>query len=359
MKTLLNRLFAFSSMAMVMLVACKKDGAIVQSTAGSAGALTSSATTLVLLKNNLTDTTKVINFSFTQPTFGFSSAITNVLQIDAASDNWASPKSVNLPVRVLKAGYSTADFNSLLLKLNLPTGIASPIMVRVMSTVSASTPPIYTNVATISATPFALTSFLYVPGAYQGWNPPTADSLLSATSNGIYMGIINFTANNLEFKINPAKNWNHSYGLDANGDAKLDAPNASNFKTPAAGLYLITLNINTSTITYTPVAKYYSLIGDATTAGWSNDIDMKYNNGISSWTVALPLTATGAFKVRTNHDWGTSYGYLANPDGMTLTSANGGNLKVAADGNYMVTFQPILDATGNTTATANYSVVKQ
>lgn len=344
---------------MLMLAACKKDGAIVQTTAGSAGALTASASTVVLSKANLTDTTKVINFTFTQPTFGFSSAITNTLQIDAAGDNWASPKSVNLPVRVLKAGYSTADFNSLLLKLNLPTGVSSPVMVRVMSTVSASMAPVYTNVATINATPFALTSFLYVPGAYQGWNPATADSLLSATSNGIYTGIINFSAGNLEFKINPAKNWVHAYGYDANGNVKYDASGGSNFKAPAAGLYWITLNLNNLTITYVAVSKYYSLIGDATTKGWTGDTDMKYNNGISSWTVIAPLTSGGGFKVRMNHDWGTSYGYLANPDGMTLTSASGGNMKVATNGNYMVTFQPIFDATGNMTNTANYSVVKQ
>ena len=359
MKTRINRLFALSSISMLMLVACKKDGAIVTTTGGTAGALTVSASTLVLSKNNLTDTTKVINFSFTQPSFGFSSAITNTLQIDAPGDNWVSPKSVTLPVRVLKTGYSTADFNLLLLKLNLPTGVASSIMVRVMSTVSVGMNPIYTNAATINATPFALTSFLYVPGAYQGWNPATADSLLSATSNGIYTGIINFTVGNLEFKINPAKNWNDSYGYDANGNVKENASNGSNFKSPAAGLYWVTLNLNTSTITYVAVTKYYSLIGDATVNGWSGDTDMKYNNGTTSWTVVAPLTASGAFKVRLNHDWGTSYGYLANPDGMTLTSANGGNIKVAADGSYMVTFQPIFDATGNTTATATYSVVKQ
>ena len=33
-----------------------------------------------------------------------------------------------------------------------------------------------------------------MPGAYQGWDPTTADSLVSATGDGVYKGVILFNA---------------------------------------------------------------------------------------------------------------------------------------------------------------------
>lgn len=363
MKTSINKLIAACGIAMLMLAACKKDGAIVQTNGGVSGALTASVSTLVLSKASLTDTTQVIKFTFTQPAYGFSAAVTNTLQIDAAGDNWVNPRSVNLATNVLKAGYSTADFNNLLLKLNLPTGKASAVSVRIMSTVSGSVAPVYSNIATVTATPFALVSFMYVPGAYQGWNFNSEDSLISATGNGVYTGIINFTSGNLQFKITTLKSWNSpsiAYGMNSTNTAPM-AGGPNNLAAPAAGLTWVTLDVNAMTITYTPVTKYYSLVGSATAVGWNGDVDMKYVNGTQTWNVVAPLTAPGtggnAFKIRMNHDWGTSYGFVKPADGMTLTSAGGDNMTVSASGNYQVTFQ--LNTADVSGLTAFYTVIKQ
>ncbi|MDB5011565.1 MAG: hypothetical protein JWQ06_2354, partial [Mucilaginibacter sp.] len=122
MKTVLTKFLTLSSIALLILSGCKKNDALVTSNGGKAGALTSSATTLVLQKANLSDTTKVIKFSFTQADYGYSAAITNTLQIDMAGDKWAKPTSVTLGTKVLSQGFSTADFDALLLKLGLPGG---------------------------------------------------------------------------------------------------------------------------------------------------------------------------------------------------------------------------------------------
>jgi starch-binding outer membrane protein SusE/F len=99
MKKTLTQFLALSSICLLMLSACKKDGTLVTSTGGTPGALTSTTSTLVLNKaNNGDGTTAVITFNFTQPSYGFSAAVTNTLQIDAAGDNWANPTSVTLGV---------------------------------------------------------------------------------------------------------------------------------------------------------------------------------------------------------------------------------------------------------------------
>src|SRR5580658_1607660 len=100
MKKKLTKFLAFSSIGLLMLSACKKNGVLVTSNGGKPGALTASVTTLPLDKTRLNDTTTVINFSFTAPSYGFAAAVTNTLQIDAAGDNWVNPTSVTLGTKV-------------------------------------------------------------------------------------------------------------------------------------------------------------------------------------------------------------------------------------------------------------------
>jgi hypothetical protein len=371
MKKILTKFLALSSIALLMLPACKKDGALVTSNGGKPGALTASTTTPALDKTKLTDTTKVINFTFTAPDYGFSAAITNTLQIDAAGDNWANPKSVTLGSKVYKQGYSTADFNALLLKLNLAAGVASQVHVRIMHSISATVAPVYTNVVNLTVTPFNLTSWLYVPGAYEGWSNPgaTEDSLISVTGNGIYTGIINFTAGNNQFLIVPAKNWTNKYatgqsaatGTSANYTVTYNGSN--NFYAPATpGYYVVTLNTNANTLSIVP-ADFYSVIGDAA-QGWGTDLAMKYvNDGNGNWTVTTPLVSTGSFKIRQDDAWTFSWGIpnsgtegagIAN----TLNDTKNGNISVAASGNYTVTFNAPLTTFGTTPPVTTTYMVK-
>jgi hypothetical protein len=364
MKKVLTKFLALSSISLLMLSACKKDGTLVTSNGGKPGALTASVTTLVLDKTKLTDSTSVINFKFTAPNYGYSAAVTNTLQLDAAGDNWAKPTSVTLGTKVLSQGYNTADFNALLLKLNLIGGTTAQIQVRVMHTISADVMPIYSNVVNVTVTPFNLAAWVYVPGAYQGWLPATADSLLSATSNGIYTGIINFTAGNNQFLITPGKTFDNKYATnDPTGNTSktvtVNGPN--NFYAPAAaGQYVVTLNVNTNTITFAQ-ANYYSVIGSVTPGGdFSTDVDLKFVNSINQdWEGIVPMTA-GQFKFRQNNDWTYSWGDIATPDGKDATNASGGNINVAAAGNYKVTFAIPITTVGNPPpVTATYTLAKQ
>ncbi|MDR3694832.1 SusE domain-containing protein [Mucilaginibacter sp.] len=347
MKKVLSKFIALSSIGLLMLSACKKDGTLVTSNGGKAGTLTASVTTLVLDKTKLYDTTSIINFGFTAANYGFSAAVTNTLQIDAANDNWANPASVTLSNKVYNQGYSTGVFNALLLKLNLVAGVTSTVNVRVAHTISTSVTPVYSNVVALSVTPFNLITYLWVPGAYQGWSPSTAGQLTSPTDNNIYSGIINFTGTDLSFKITSEADWNGTnYGAGATAGTL--SSTGGNLTAPADGGFLVGVNLTTNTITYTP---QWSIIGDATPGGWGTDTDMLFDSTNNTWYVTAKLVSDGtnAIKFRFNNAWAVNLG----GSGGTLTSG-GSNITIPSTGaggaNYLITLDPVANT---------YTLVKQ
>lgn len=375
MKKVLIKIIALSSIGLLMLPACKKSGALVTSNGGKAGSLSASVTTLPLNKAQVTDTTTVITFNFTPPSYGFAAAPTNILQIDAAGDNWANPASFSMGTRVYSQGFSTPVFNNLVLKLNLPAGVASAVNVRVVHTLSSEVAPIYSNVVSLMVTPFNLTSWVYVPGAYEGWSNPGAqeDSLVSVTGNGVYTGIINFPAGGSQFLIVPAKNWSNKYATNSGAASGTSVTypvtynGNNNFQAPSAGgEYIVTLNTNTSTLTVVP-ADYYSVIGDGA-QGWSagDDVAMKYiNDGNGNWTVTTALVSTGSIKIREDDAWTWSWGIPnAGSAGAgtanTLNDSSNSNIPVPASGTYNVSFNAWPTAFGATPpVTTTYTLTKQ
>ena len=345
MKRVLTKFLAISGIALLMLASCKKDENKAVATGGKPGALQASATTVVLDKTDLTST--AVTFNWTASDFGYKAAVTNVLQIDVTGDNFATPKEYPMGAKALVQAFTTMDFNALLLKLNLPTGVPSQVQARIKSSINATTTPVYSNVLGLTVTPFSLVSYVYVPGAYQGWHPETADSLESPVSNGVYNGIINFTGADLNFKVNSNRDWNHTnYGL-LNG-AFSSAGNAGNFLAPADGGILITFDLNNSTIVYTP---QWSIIGDATPGGWGSDTNMLYDKVHDTWYITAKLVSDGgqAVKFRFKNDWTINLG----GSGGTLTQ-NGANITVPNTGAAGAMYAITLNANNNT-----YTLVKQ
>ena len=353
MKKILMNVLAIGSVTLLMLSSCKKNDALVVSNGGKAGALTANVTTLALNKAMVNDTTTVIRFNFQAANFGYNAAVTSTLQIDADGDNWANPTQVTLGTRTYSQGYSTMAFNSILLKLNLPAGVASKVNVRIANAISTSStvPAAYSNVLSLTVTPFNLTSWIWVPGDYEGWGnnansaaAPNLDSLVSVTGNGIYTGIVDFrgyagSTGTLQFKLVPVKgSWNVAYGDAGSGTISTSGGNLS---VPTAAPYLLTVNLNTNTITAV-AADYYSLIGsDFTGQSWNVDNWMKYvNDGNGNWVLTIPMIAPsgGGFKIRQDGQWTNSWGLLGTPDGATLTDASGGNITIPSAGTYKVTF---------------------
>ena len=356
MKTVLTKFLAISGVALLMLASCKKDEVKVVATNGTPGALQASSTTIVLTKADIANT--AVTFTLTNANFGFKAAETNVLQIDVKGDNFATPKEFTIGSGSKTQAFSVPDFNAILLALNLPTGVASQVEARFKSQISATTPAVFSNTVDLTVTPFALISYLWVPGTYQNtdassgkqWQPATADSLVSPTGNGVYTGYVHFVAAG-EFKVTDTKNWNTAKAYGDAGGGTISS-SGGNLKAPGTGLYMVTVDLNANTIAYKINDHLWSIIGDGA-KGWDpgDDVDMTFNQNNNVYQVTTALSSTGAIKFRADHDWGLNYGGTAP---LAPLVVNGGNLPVPSSATYQVnlTFgDPLLGPT--------YTLVKQ
>ncbi|MGE8243423.1 MAG: SusE domain-containing protein [Sphingobacterium sp.] len=304
---------------------CKKDetqARLASTDAVKPATLTLDKTNLTLSKANANDT--VLHLRMIQPDFGFQAAVTNVLQFGLKGDNFKTVKEVVIPNGRSAMGFTGYELNSYLLSLGVPTGTASEFDVRLKSSINSKIAAVFSALASLKAVPYASTSYLYVPGAYQGWDPATAESIVSPTSNGVYTGIISFPEANSEFKLTTERNWANSYGQTATG--KIAYNSGDNIKAPRAGNLEIEVNTTANTIIFKDHS--WGVIGSATPKGWDADTDMKYDNANQLWKLRVNLTA-GAIKFRKNHDWGTNFG---GSNGNLV--AGGADIAVANAGTY-------------------------
>lgn len=197
-------------------------------------------------------------------------------------------------------------------------------------TISASS-----SVVTVNITPYQLESYIYAPGGYQNWDPSKANTFVSSTSNGVYVGFINFPAAGTEFKFTKNRNWNDGDWGDNGADGTLE-PGGANLKSPGAGYYKITVDINTKTYTMVP----YSLGIVGAHNEWGNtgiaDAQMNWDDAQRKFVSTLALPA-GDFKFRLNNKWDENYGD-SNKD--NILDQNGDNLKTTAAGTYTITVDP-------------------
>lgn len=317
----------------VVMGSCEKqeEQAVTNLSSAKAAGVTASASNIALKKD--TKDTEALKLTVTAADFGYKAAVKYTLQFDVKGNSFAKPKDISLDANTFVRAFKGLDLNDIALALGLKPEAPGVLQVRVKSEISSSVAPTYSPVVEITVTPFALITFVYVPGDYQGWNPAAADSLMSALGDGKYEGVINFAVkpNSLEYKITPAKKWDIAYG-DA-GAGKVSTTAGNNLKAGSLYPYKITLNLNDNTIVTEKFS--YGVIGDATPGGWDKDTDMTYNNGTRTWSVTLALTGGKELKFRLNDDWGTNYG----DKGADGTLDNGGdNIKVATSGNYRVSF---------------------
>lgn len=335
MKSIFFKTLAICFIAL-SLWSCKKDETQTVSIVEKAGTLTASGTTLSLVQANSKQAALTLSYPLAASS-GYVVPVTSTLQFALKGTNFAAPKEVVVTTKTYAP--SIADFNNMILALGAKVNVAAQIEVRLKSGAAVNDLS-YSNVITLNATPYLASAWVYVPGAYQGWEPTTADSLVSLTSNGIYSGIINFPVGKLLFKVTPAKNWNAEYA--DNGGGKF-SNQGGNFDVLTEGLKLLTFNTVDKTWKMENV-KQWAVIGEATPGGWGADTDMKYiNDGSESWKITLNLTA-GEYKFREDHKWDNNLGVK---DGKFQT--NGDNLKIAAAGNYTITLN---------TKIPSYTVVK-
>ncbi|RYY29731.1 MAG: DUF5116 domain-containing protein [Sphingobacteriaceae bacterium] len=245
-KSLIPFLAVFGASVMLFL-SCKKDGVQTVSAIGTAGTLTASTATPALSLATSANSAVTLSFPATTVT-GYPAALAYTIQVDKKGNNFASAREITATAP--STDVTVGTLNTVLLNLGLPTGTSAQVDVRVKSIIAVNTAPVYSNTVNLTVTPYSLTSYVYVPGGYQGWDPTKADvpSLASPSSNGIYDGTVVVPANTTDFgfKITPAQSWALSYGAGSAG--KLDAT-GGNLTFPGAGTYKLHVDMNALTYT--------------------------------------------------------------------------------------------------------------
>lgn len=345
MKNTFYNLFLICFIA-CLISACKKDVQMTMLKTGVPPTLTASQTTLVLTDAAAADTVEV--FSWNPSDYGFDAAVRYTLQFAKAGTNFATPKEVSMgSARVQK--YTVADLNQMVLIMGFAPNTAGQLEARVKSTISDSIPAIYSNTVTISVTPYKVIinyPSLWVPGDYQGWDPPTAPKISSKLANGIYEGYVNIPGGSLQFKYTSHPDWNHTnYGWASStvsGDNVSGTFNTTggNLFVPSAGYWLLKANTNNNTWSGTKILSW-GISGDFNS--WTGYVPMTYNAATNLWTATINLASASVFKFRANNDWVINFG----DNGLDLDlDYNGGNIPISA-GNKTITLN--LSVPGNYT----------
>ena len=367
MRKLLNLIGA---VLLLSAVSCKKDGpmfTVNENTAFSAS-LKASVDSITLAPAN--DNDSVLTFTWPAVSYGQGVAVTYTLQLDMPADTsgkagWAKATSYVAGAGVLTYSFAGKDLNNLLGSLGIFS--STQLVFRVLSNVtqyngSASTiPTAYSSAVGVIVTPY--TTNLFVPGAYQGWNPATAPLLNPVPGKaGLFEGYVNIVGSgNQGFKYTNAPDWNHiNYGDpsgEVGGGTLTTNGLAGGLSVANGGYYELTANLNN--LTWTATETTWGIIGDATPGGWNTDTQMTYDAVNQVWTVTAAMISGGSFKFRANDQWVIDFGidnsgnlqYADNPFFGYTAGLN--NLTVPANGTYVITLD--LHVSGKYT----YSAVKQ
>lgn len=229
------------------------------------------------------------------------------------------------------------------------------------------------NAGEVPGTPAPAAHTYSLVGSFNGWNQTDTTYTMTASATDTYT-FSNIALNAYdEFKIVEDYAWTVSYGAAATVvlDQKfaLTSNNGGNIVMPATGTFNITFYAATSEllieavgqVTYpTPGGEDISigLVGDMT--GWSATGDILFTKQAGGvYTIeSVALTAAQGFKVRktptAEKEWDDRYNWGLAASGALTTGVDNdlicgggaGNIYVAEDGNYKVTFTPATDDKG-------------
>ncbi|RTL58334.1 MAG: DUF5116 domain-containing protein [Sphingobacteriales bacterium] len=320
MKTGLIKFF-FIAIAPLVLWSCKKDEKKVYLENGALPTLTVSSTTVSMAKP--TGASTALKAVWSTANFGYPAAISYTLQFDKTGGNFSKPYEVAIGTDRAKE-FTQLDLNTAFLGTGNAADQPGGVILRVKAVLtSTSIAPVYSNTVTITGTPYSLEPpSLYIPGAYQGWDPASATRIWAYTqaSPKSFDGYVYFDdPSKLEFKITPKPDWTVNYGDGGSGTL---APNGANFKVSSVGMYRIQVDLTSSPGTYiiTYLGSGWSLIGPAG-VDWGTDISLTYDQGTKIWSKTLALK-DDEFKFRANNAWDINFG-----DGGGVTLAGGKTLK--------------------------------
>lgn len=279
-------------------------------------------------------------------------AIIYTVEIDTAGNEFANPQSLGSVTGANQLSVSVETMNGVALALGANPFESKEFEVRIKASVNDTFEPMYSNVASISITPYTTESpKLWVPGGYQAasgygdnWAHATAPLLASeGFGNTKFEGYVYFATaqdgsiDGQGFKFSNQANWDGTnYGDDGSFSGVLSATGGN--MSIAAGYYRV--EADTNALTYKMTNTTWGVIGNSTPGGWENSTPMTYDATTKKWTVIVAMTAQTApdngWKFRANNAWEINLGdTTVNSTDGTLRYG-GDNIGITADGTYKI-----------------------
>lgn len=313
---------------------------------------TPAQTALVLESRNAENVALDLNWS--QPDFGYDAIVTNNIELDLASNNFSSPRTIaSGSTTTVEHTITVGDLNSNIINLLADNGIEGDYstrdyQLRIASSISADADTLYSNVLTITVTPYSMDiqyPEMFVIGDYCGWSGENAQTqnLFSFSEDEVnYEGLIDFgdkAANGFKITdVAPNSDWSNcefncgvaetpaaeaaSLILSGSGDIKCYSKRFYRFQFCKSDLKL-TMNLSFDAL---------YLVGSAANLTWDTskpENQMNFDPEKQRFYIDFALKEGDEIKVLTDTQiWfgGTADGGLNTQD----------NIKVPASGNYRV-----------------------
>lgn len=254
-------------------------------------------------------------FVWTSANFDQSVAINYELQLDAAGNEFANPRSLGSVIGANQLSVSVETLNAAVMGAGGEAFVQGNYEVRVKASVNTTFEPLYSNVAVISVTPYvALDPVLFFVGnsqQYYGlnqWDNTTAIPMryIGNGTTKIFEAYVKVGLNDdgspAGFKfIGEQGTWdNGNYGTiggvqDGNLKNGGDSGDIKVAETDGVGLYYVWVDIDN--LKYKSVKMNWGIIGSATAGAWDNETAMTYNFAANKFTISAPLSA-GEMKFR-------------------------------------------------------------
>lgn len=287
-------------------------------------------------------------FVWSSANFDQDVAVQYEVELDKAGNEFANPRSLGSVIGANQISVSVETLNAAVMGAGGEAFIEGNFEVRIKASLNDSFEPMYSNIATISITPYvAIDPKLFLVGNPQGyyglseWTPTTAMEMryIGNGTTKVFEAYVKVAAGNGFKFISEQADWGAltgNYGtIGGAQNGNLENSGGSGdikvAETDGDGLYYVQVDIDN--LTYKAIKMNWGIIGSATANGWDGETAMTYDFATNQYSITATL-AQGEMKFRAknasqfiyNEDWKFNVG-VSDP---TVTyNATSGNFQIA------------------------------
>lgn len=342
-----------SIFALLFCTACESDLEQVVYNPGEAIPATLSALNESYILESKNASKEAFSLNWTQPDMGYQASITNSLEMDIKSKNFANKIVLASSKTDLSHTITVSDLNSKIMSLLKTYEMeVQPLEIafRLSSSISAAADTLYSNIVSTTITPYqgepeypAIT----LRGDYNGWDFNKSQKVYSANSDNTYAGMIYFDGKAQNgWKFCGKDDWSaDNWGAPADMTAEqspvtLVSGSNDNISAYSKNSYYLEFNNATGELKVSKAYNAWGIVGDHN--GWgSGDTVMSLgtetdeNNKFQYYlTATMDMAAGNKWKIRPDEKWENDVA-PGSVEG-EFEDAGGGNFKVTEAGNYTI-----------------------